>query len=585
MNKSLPNGPIIDNWTYYDYKSTFDAPQTGMAPSWVSPDHRRRLMAYRMLESYYRNSARTWLDTTTVDQKDILNRREYGDSELITETALASLIGNDQSIIVPNSDTPDATQAMVDQFNILQLWAEDERFLQKVLELERTVIRLGDGCYVLGWDAAKGRPRLHVYDPGFYFPVLDESSLGEEEFPRKVHIAYEYEERISGTKTQKYLRRMTWELRPIDYHDEFGNPVPPDDPTMVLFENEAIDEFGMLTRLYPWNFIPTTESCFYTDATWLLGSSTGNTLVDDLDIEQAMIAADQVDLMLDFIPVVHIPCTVSLKEHFGTPVVARVMQLLDDIISTDTDLQASSAITGTPPIAVNGASLPKNEDGTVKSYGPGTLWETGDGNATMIDTSTSLDALLKYTDHLRQLLAVNSRTPESLLGRIKPSEVPSGIALTLSFAPHTALINEMRLVRKDKYATLLKFVCRMFMASGDLLEIFPAELAFGSFLPADRQETSTLVQQLFTAKAISLETAIRMLVEAGFPIEDALAEVQLIQSRNFTDANALLDASGDVAVVRDYLGLGPIAPLDLAALEAATAGLPAAPEEGGAPVA
>lgn len=574
--------PTIDNWTYYDYKSTFDGPSvTGLAPSWVSADHRRRLQAYKMLESYYRNSARAWLDTT-VPEKDKADRREYGDAELITETALASLIGNDQSILVPGSDTPDATQAQVDQFNILQMWAQDERFLQKVLELERTVIRLGDGCYVLGWDPDKGRPRLHVYDPGFYFPVLDESSLGEEEFPRKVHIAFEFEERINASQTKKFLRRMTWEMLPITYHDANGILVAPDDPTMILYDNETIDEFGRIVRLYPWDIIPTAEACFFTDAIWEISSS--NIFIDDLSLDNAMVTADQVDLNIDFIPVVHIPCTVSLKEHFGTPVIARVMQLVDDIISTDTDLQASSAITGTPPIAVSGASLPKDEDGRVRSYGPGTLWETGDGTATMIDTSTSLDALLKYTDHLRQLLAVNSRTPESLLGRIKPSEVPSGIALTLSFAPHTALIKEMRLVRQDKYSTLLKFVCRMFMNSGDLLEVFPAELAFGSFLPADMQETSTLVQQLYTAKAISLETAVRMLINAGYPIEDALTEVSLIQSRNFTDANALLDASGDVNIVRDFLGLGPVAPLDLSALEAATAGLPAGVPEGGAPV-
>lgn len=577
----MNNAPVIDTYTYYDYKSTFDGQHTGLAPSWVSADHRRRLQAYKMLESYYRNSARAWLDPT-ISEKDRADRREYGDAELITETALASLIGNDQNIIVPNSDTPDATQPMIDQFNILQMWAEDERFLQKVLELERTVIRLGDGCYVLGWDPNKGRPRLHVYDPGFYFPVLDESQLGEEEFPKKVHIAFEFEERINATQTRKYLRRMTWELLPYTYHDADGVPVAADDPTMVLFDNEAVDEFGRVVRLHPWNNLPSLEGCYYTDAVWELNSS--SVFVDDLDINNAIVTADQVDLNIDFIPVVHIPCTVSLKEHFGTPVIARVMQLVDDIISTDTDLQAASAITGTPPIAVSGASLPKNEDGTVRSYGPGTLWETGDGSATMIDTSTSLDALLKYTDHLRQLLAVNSRTPESLLGRVKPSEVPSGIALTLSFAPHTALINEMRLVRKDKYATLLKFVCRMFMNSGDLLEIFPAEVAFGSFLPADKQETSTLVQQLFSSRAISLETAVRMLIEAGFPIEDALVEVQLIQSRNFTDANALLDASGDVNVVRDYLGLGPVAPLDLSALEAATAGLPSPNGEAGAPI-
>lgn len=564
IQNKLLRDPTIDQYTYYDYKATFNGtgvgPYVGLAPMWVPDDHRRRLQAYRLLESYYRNSARSWLNSGEVDDADAQKRREYGDPEVITETALASLLGIDQSIVVPEADVegPESDAAIL--HDILLAWADQERFLQKVVEVERTTVRLGDGVFVLGWDAENGRPRLNVYDPGFYFPVLDEASLGDEDFTHKVHIAYEYELK-NGVKTDRYLRRITWELALIDLHDNDGNTVAEDDPNLVLFSNEEVDEYGQIMRLYPWNANPVDTTCYYTDATWLLGKS--ETDLDDLDISEAQVDADGVDLQIDFIPVIHLTNTVAGREHFGVPVVARAMQILDDLISTDTDLQAASAITGTPPIAVSGASLPRDEQGRVKTYGPGTTWETGDGNATMIDTSQSLVALTNYSEHLRQLLAVNTRTPESLLGRIKPSEVPSGIALTLSFAPHTALIKEMRMVRRDKYKLLFKFITRMFMNSGDVMVDYPAELKFGTFLPADRQETSTLVQQLLTSHAISLETAVRMLVDAGFPIESAVEEVLLIRQDDFASANAMLDATGDPNLVRERLGLPPPQPFDL----------------------
>jgi hypothetical protein len=583
-------GPTIDQWSYYDYKPTFGGldvqPGFGIAPMWVHPMHRRRLQAYKLLESFYRNCSRDWLDSTTIDQKDIDSRREYGDPEVIAEAALSSLIGSDQSIVVPDSDSQDADQASLDELSVLLAWSEDERFIQKVVELERTTTRIGDGVFVLGWDERKGRPRLNVYDPGFYFPVLDEVDMGDDDFPRTVHIAYEYERIVDG-KTFRYLRKMTWQLGLIEAHDATGQPVNIDDQEARLYDSETLDEFGQIQRLYPWNIDPTDQTCYYTDATWELGRD--ELILDDLRLSEATITANAIDLGIDFLPVVHVPNTVSWTEHFGVPVIARTMQLLDDLVATDTDMQSCSAILGTPPISVSGASLPKNADGKVTTYGPGTVWETGDGTATLIDTSQCLDALLKYADHLLERLAINSRTPESLLGRVKPSEVPSGITLALSFTPHSNMIREMRLVRKDKYRLLLKFVVRYFMMSGDLLEYYPAELRFGSFLPADRQETSVIVQQLYTIKAISLETAVAMMVEAGFPIESAYEEVQLIRHDDFASANAMLDATGDVIAVRERLGIGPPPPLDVTGLQDALGTLappppaPAPAPNGGAP--
>jgi hypothetical protein len=46
-----------------------------------------------------------------------------------------------------------------------------------------------------------------------------------------------------------------------------------------------------------------------------------------------------------------------------------------------------------------------------------------------------------------------------------------------------------------------------------------------------------------------------MLIEAGFPIEDAVAELKLIQQEDFESANQLLDATGDPSIVARRLGV------------------------------
>ncbi|MEW2084825.1 hypothetical protein [Streptomyces sp. NPDC005283] len=47
----------------------------------------------------------------------------------------------------------------------------------------------------------------------------------------------------------------------------------------------------------------------------------------------------------------------------------------------------------------------------------------------------------------------------------------------------------------------------------------------------------------------------RMLIDAGYPIGDAQAEIERIRARSFDAAARLADATGDNAAVRAYLGL------------------------------
>ena len=416
-------GRILDAYSGFDYKAAFTSnnpPQT--PPQWIPKDEQRRLRSYSVLESYCRNHSRSWLqaiDYRTGELSDAAsNRREYGDPALIVETALSSLMGNSTAIVTQDAVSGD--QAAVAQQLVLEQWATDEKFTIKNWECERMAVKYGDGVYALGWDSTTGRPRLNVYDPGFYFPVFDPRAAGNEEFPSKVHLAWEFETENADGKTTTYVRRITWELIEVE---------APYDPGY-----EGAEEMAY-------------RNCWFTDGIWEL-SEIGKGL-SSFNPQRVDWLNEGTWLNFDFIPVVHIPNTVSLQNHYGASVLANIMQILDDVQSTDTDLQASAATTGSPPIVVSGKGAGSS---TINSYGPGSVIYVGDGSASIMDTSTSLDALIKLKDALLSRLSINSRTPEALLGRVKPNEVPSGIALTLGFTPHIGMIREMRKVRLDKYS-------------------------------------------------------------------------------------------------------------------------------------
>ncbi|GAA3230408.1 hypothetical protein GCM10020256_44160 [Streptomyces thermocoprophilus] len=57
-----------------------------------------------------------------------------------------------------------------------------------------------------------------------------------------------------------------------------------------------------------------------------------------------------------------------------------------------------------------------------------------------------------------------------------------------------------------------------------------ATIAFGAYLPTDLSAALELVARGVRAGVLSLETGVRLLVDAGFPIEDAALEVERIRA-------------------------------------------------------
>jgi hypothetical protein len=531
------NELVFDTWTTLTFKQQFGPRrvpgQSWTAPTWVGEDHRRRLLAYMVLQAYIDNAAREFLPGKTTAEK--AEHREYGDPSLFRNAALSAVLGEGQAITVDGAaDDPEADGADAEQIQLarrqqawLEGWADAERFPEKMQECESNAVGLGDGVYTLGWSSSKQRPRLRVFDPGFYFPVLDDGN--EDDYPERVHIAWE----VPSDDGKVRVRRLTWELEDLE------------EPRAVPYQDE-----------------PATKTCLFTDATWTLAD--GVVSVDDLTRSTAEYQqnedgedVDGLDLGIDFIPVVHITNTVAGGQHYGRSTLAYIAQLFDDISAVDTDLEAAAATTGTPPIALSGVTT--SED--TLTVGPGVVYKLGEnGRMTALDTSKSLDALLKLSDSLLERLSVNGRMPAALLGRVDPSEVPSGVAMTLSFGPHSAMVREMRLARRAKYRLLFRFVHRMALVGGqggdDGLpnRHITTDLELGAFLPNDEAGVAQNVIRLLEAGAISLEAAVEMLRAVGLVDRDQQDEIAAIQSRDFEGASTLFDATGDLDAVFDYLG-------------------------------
>lgn len=566
--------PLFDAWTPLAFKRVLGnktSPGTNFAvPVWTG-DHQRRLMAYQILQAFIDNAGRHFLTDPNEAVRD--QHREYGDAALIRDTVLAALLGESQQIVTERADefdTADEEDAIEGEDGTepgeaqedteedpevvsawefqewIREWADLERFPLKTIETERNAVGLGDGVYSVGWSNDKSRVRLRCWDPGFYFPVLGDQN--EDDYPEKVHIAWEIPPPTHGPESQGTkvkIRRITWELVEVE-------------PYSVPYQDEKA-----------------TKQCWMSDGTFTL--NTGAT--EDIDslteakVEWAVYsdpATDEtiewhnVNLGIDFIPVVHEPNTVALANHYGRSSIATVMQILDDLANSDTDRQAASATTGNPVITLTGSNMPNETSGPGKgepkrlTYRPGEVIETGDGKMDVLDTSKSLEALSKYISDLLGRLSVNSRLPGALMGRIEGNEIKSGLHMALTFGPLSAMINEMRLTRAEKYPLLFKMVWRISTLAKGTVEGVPetyhrTNLELGAFLPSDEAAAVTQVTELLKAKAISLDTAVQMLINAGLPIEDAAEEVRKIKELMFDEAVKLLEALGDEEAVADFL--------------------------------
>lgn len=556
----LASAPRLDPWSYFDHKDIMSAGTgRGYAPGWVSGDDLRRLNAYRAAAEYRLNIARNMLD---LDADVAVHHREYGDPEMIVQSVRASVVGEGGHLAIDHAgdeDPPEPTDDDVieggdsietlraaweveraalkrarERQEQLDAWGVDELIDAKIANAENDCLTLGDVVWVFTADDRKRRVRAKAYDPGFYFPVTGDD---DDDYPERVHIAWEWEA-SDGTIM---VRRRTWEL--VAALNDEGTPT----------SRSYAYEPGVLS----------STTCLYSDGDWTLDDIGNATHPDEFDEGGARWRIDRVtgaplqgiDLNIDFIPVIHEPSSVSsIEEGWGTSLLGPVIQIIDDLAATDTDTAAAAALTANPVIGAQGVAP---SGARLTSYGPGTvLWTQGPME--VLDLSGGLEQLGKVTDRLLARLTVNRQLTDSIVGRVQPENVPSGIALLLSWGPYRQLIADLRLVREPKYRLMVKFVQRYSIAAGYWDgPVLDGGFEFGTFLPNDLEAVAKLATDLIDAKIIRRSTGLQLMVDAGLDVTDVADESIGAQHEDFEGAGLLADAIGDEAAAAEYLGRTP----------------------------
>ncbi len=561
----------LDQWAGLAHKQAMGPRgRIQLAPTWVPDEDRRRLAAYTILAAYRTNASRVLLDG---DAEQVAGRREYGDPELLVKRVAGAVLGDSPQIEVegatkPPPDEPTLPAPPEDLANgatpmerrihaarrsrwtedvviaanewdaawemwpalhahqaALVAWADREQLQSKLTEVAQESVGLGDSVVELAISRRRDRPVVSVWDPGFYFPQLDTMVDG---FPTVVHLAWESEDR-DGTK---WVHRKTYRLETLD--------VP---------------------RRYPWApDVDSSVTCLMSEAKWQLGNLDSHK-VPDLGDRGAVwattedgIEARDVDLGIDFIPIVHVPNTPADRAHWGESLLILLAQLLDDIQEIDSDIRTAAGLAAVPILAASGASrLPADfavRPGATVSLGEG-------GRLDVLDMSSTLPALEAERDARLDRLAVNSRVSSEVMGRVDASDAASGFALLLSFGPFTQLIADLRLTRTFKHSLLLKFAGRMLQLCGAIEPgvLAPARLIPGSYLPSDLADVTARVVALVSAHAISRQTGLAMLTAAGMSIDDAKAELDRIRTEDTQGAKDVAEATGSDQLGAQWLGV------------------------------
>lgn len=302
------------------------------------------------------------------------------------------------------------------------------------------------------------------------------------------------------------------------------------------------------TRRYPWApEQPSPTTCYLSDAEWSVDDLRHGQTLDELPLGKADFRTrpdgqvlDRLDLMIDFIPVLHVSNTVADGEHFGQSMLAKVMQALDELAETDTDSARASATTGAPIIGLAGARAEVDRvTGRPKPLAvqPGTIFQLADGGR--------MDGCTGYLQPVGGAAGSGGGDPGPCRGKrpaaggqprdsrserraqwLCPPDQPgpAGFNGRLDAAGPRP---QVRAAVEDGAA-----LHQAGRAKGwPIGPTLPARLVFGPHMPTDRQAILDEVVKGVGAGVFSLETGIRMLQDAGYPIEDAREEVARITAR------------------------------------------------------
>lgn len=477
-----------------------------------------------------------------------------------------------------------ALRARQDQ---IREWADRVHLRVRLRLFERRAAGLGDSIMVL-WPRAGDWPTVETSHPAGYFPVLEEHD--DSDYPAKVHLAWEYET-TDGATVSQWLRRISFELVAINdlrvttnrrgervWADASGNPPADGTGTPMLTTGEGVDPVLGVWRHYPWAYDGATDqgagvfdpgtdqvarrsytTCIVSDGSWPM-NHVGDR-ADALDESKATwrtlddgTVVHHLDYGVDFLPVIHRPGFLDDEEHFGASLFDGASQALDDLATADTGVAQAAAFLPRPTVYQRGITATPLVPGA--AYGG-----PADGGMDVVDFTDNHQAAVAHSDRLQDRALQVMGLPRELVGKVDSSDAVSGITMALAFGPYGQAIVESRDIGAPKHRLIARMAQRMAQVQG-VLPPGPTptvHVAYGPYLPANQREAMDIAARGLEAQAMSTQTAVAVLVAAGFPVDDARAEVDRIRAEDTEGADRMADALAGapnlLELVADRLGV------------------------------
>lgn len=499
---------------------------------WVPLDHRRRLKAYELLNSYFSNYSRSFRkNPETGDTALNEDLCEVGDSFWLCEKMRDKLLGGGITLNTELSSlgdkiayekllqstllADDIKSLIQEQLNILSAaeeisllrekilggWFKNNNIFNTIHENELTASWSGDCVYYIYWDVNKECPNIKTYDPGFVFPFYfydsPEESLmdGDKEIVERWFLAYD-------TKFGDYdaVYRETYELViELDGYKCYKHAA------FYKTNSISIEEFS------------------------------------DVNIFSDGLIDDWVDLQIDFIPFQWVSNLKIGSSNFGLSNIQNNVDILDNLINNYSDISTNSEYLGGAIIGASGKEVRPVKNSSTNELipiriMPRSVYFLGEGGSMdLIDTSNMQSALLSTEDSLFKRFLNNNNIPDILSSKGGDATRDlSGYALRIRMTPFIDKMVPLRTSRQEIYSAMMEKVMKMFSIYGNAFEkkifsgaLFKINFKFGDLYPQDEADNISILNsktQLFSKK-----TVLKMAREAGYDI-DIDNELDLLNS-------------------------------------------------------
>lgn len=475
-------------------------PWLGQAPGWVPEADKVRIQAYQKYEEIYWSSEEGYLEVMRGDNENAIFMPTARTLINAVDRYTAPDFG--WTITAPGAEATDT--AASGPVQIAQLAFEAlftrEQFLSKFASNKLKGLYRGDWLWHIIADDTKAlgrRIKIMAVDPGAYFPVTEAmiKEGGDDEKIVRVHLA----EPIT-MNNQEYVSRMTYER----VLDEDGNQIG-------------------LTRMH----------AIYKPDEWS-GTAAGPVAT--------ILPLEELPDEIPAIPVYHLK-NIDPTAPFGSSELRGLESTLLGINQTISDEDLTLALEGIGVYATD-SGAPRDEQGNPVDWimGPGRFL-INSGNLRRINGATNISA---YGDHYTRMYdAVRGAlgASDAALGKVDSAIAESGIALALQFAPMLAHTKAKDQHILDVHGQMFHDLCYWLtvyeelplLMSGEGGELTPAVMVqptIGNKIPINRKQVldEVITMRMATPALVSMATAIRLLREAGFDLEEN--EFELVMKEN-----------------------------------------------------